>query len=147
MRFLFERATRGGGPGALQGDRLATNDQGRQWQRVHFKSARRLGTSQRGDTRVQSAGQANRQRFHRKLQRQTAAGVFESELVYVLGRGQADSGSVARGLQRISSTQLAGSENAERICGRLATNSNRSKSRIFNSRNGPIIGEASKTGN
>src|SRR6185369_689243 len=51
---------------------------------------------------------------------------------------------LAAGLQRISATQLAGPTNAERIRGRLATNPNRSKSRIFKPRNGPIIGEVSK---
>ena len=38
------------------------------------------------------------------------------------------------GLQQISAAQLAGPTNAERICDRLATNPNRSKSRDFKPR-------------
>jgi len=36
---------------------------------------------------------------------------------------------------------------ARALCGRLAINPNRSKSRIFKPRNGPIIGEVSSPGN
>ena len=108
--------------GPAEGKRIARAAGGGQWARVHLTSARCLGISERGATRILPAWQANRQCVRGVIQRAFPRGMSGSALVRVAGGGAPDDRSVADGVQHGAAAPGTGAADTGRNGGRIASN-------------------------